>query len=210
MSSIDNIWDCEYFNRCLNNHKCLMCGQEQRLLKLPEDKQRTKRRGRTKSTSITSITDNSGRTLEEYVKDRFNSLPTVKEWQARRQLGSGNIWFMPGDVADTVVLAECKERSTINSKGEKNITIPKTMLEKIEKEAKTYNTFPALVFRYKGDESGKTYFVQDFEVLCEMVHEIKFLRHENQVVTNERNMYKQVSEELYKELQQLKRKYGEE
>lgn len=210
MSSSDNLWDCEYYLRCQNNKKCLSCGPEQRLLKLPQDKQRTQSRAKIRNNAVTSVTDNSGVTLEDYVRDRFNSLPTVKEWAARRQLGSGNIWFMPGDVADSVILAECKERLKVNSKGEKSMTIPKSMIEKIAEEAKTYNTYPALVFRYKGDESGRSYFVQDFDVLCEMVHEIKYLRHENKSINVEKDMYKQVSEELYKEVQRLKRKCGEE
>lgn len=205
----DNIWDCDYYNRCLNNTRCLSCGMEQRLLKLPEDKQRKEARGRAKAATVTSITDNSGQTLENYVRDRLNSLPTVKEYLARRQIGSGNIWFMPGDVADTIILAECKERNTVNSKGEKTMTIPKTMLEKIEQEAKSLGSYPALPFRYKGDESGKTYVVNDFDVLCEMTHEIKFLRHENKVMTNERDAMTLVNEDLFKELQRLKRKCGE-
>lgn len=208
--SSDNLWDCEFYLRCQNNTRCLSCGPDQRLLKMAGDKQRQEARGRVKNTATTSVTDNSGVTLEDYVRDHFNSMPTVKEWLSRRQLGSGNVWFMPGDVADSVVLAECKERLKINSKGEKSITIPKTMIEKITEEAQIYNSYPVLIFRYKGDESGRTYFVQEFEVLCEMVHEIKFLRHESKSVTNERDMYKKVSEELFKEVQRLKRKCGEE
>lgn len=208
--SSDNLWDCEYYLQCKNNTKCLSCGPEKRLLKLPGDKQRQEARGRVRNTVTTSVSDNSGVTLEDYVRDRFNSLPTVKEWAARRQLGSGNIWFMPGDVADSVILAECKERLKVDSKGEKSMTIPKAMIEKIAIEAKTYNSYPVLVFRYKGDDSGNSYFVQDFEVLCEMVHEIKYLRHQDKSTTVERDMYKQVSEELFNEVQRLKRKCGEE
>ena len=203
-----NLWDCEFYNKCKNNERCLSCGPTQRLLKLDSDKARTSSRGKIRSNAITPINDNSGVTLEEYVRDTFNSLPTVKEYQARRQLGSGNIWFMPGDVADTVILAECKERLTANSKGEKTMTIPKSMLEKIAKESETYGTYPALAFRYKGDETGNTYFVQNFDTLSEMVHEIKYLRHENQEKDAEAKMYKEVSEKLYKELQRVKGEQG--
>lgn len=205
-----DIYDCEFYNRCKNNSKCLMCGPDQRLLKLPEDKNRTQYRAKAKQNTVTAMDDNSGATLEEYVAANFNNLPTVKEWEARRQLGSGNIWFMPGDVADDVMLVECKERSTTTSKGEKSMTIPRSMMLKIIEEAKTYNTYPALVFRYKGDESGRSYFVQDFDILCDMVHEIKILRHESKVMKNERDMYKQVAEKLHKELQRLKKKVGED
>ena len=198
----ENIWDCEHYLRCQNNTKCLRCGPTQRLLKLPSDNTRTQSRAKIKHASVTAAHDVSGQTLEEYVKHVFNSLPTVKEYQARRQIGSGNIWFMPGDVADTVILAECKERLTLTTKGEKTMNIPKSMLEKIIEEAKTYNTYPALVFRYKADEKANTYFVQEFEVLTEMVHEIKYLRHQTQELEAERNMYKEIAEKLIKEKQE--------
>lgn len=205
---MSNLWDCEYYNRCKNNTRCLACGPDQRLLKLPEDKNRQKYRAKAQQNTYTSSDDNTGQTLEDYVRDNLNNLPTVKEWEARRQTGSGNIWFMPGDVADPVVLTECKERGTTDSKGEKSISIPKMMLEKIEQEAKIYNTFPALVFRYKGDTTRKTYFIQEFEVLCDMVHEIKILRHEEKVIRNERDMYKEAAEKLLQELNAMKRKMG--
>jgi hypothetical protein len=80
------------------------------------------------------------------------------------------------------------------------------MLEKIEQEAKTYRTYPALVFRYKGDPTHKTYFIQEFDVLCDMVHEIKILRHEEKIAKNERDMYKAAADKLLKELNDLKRK----
>lgn len=199
---MSDIWDCEHYLRCKNNDKCLRCGPEQRLLKLPTDASRTQSRSKIKGSAVTAAHDVSGATLEDYVRDVFNSLPTVKEYKARRQLGSGNIWFMPGDVADSVILAECKERLTINTKGEKIMNIPKSMLEKIVEEAKTYNSYPALVFRYKADEKANTYFVQEFEVLAEMVHEIKFLRHQMQELEAERNMYKEIAEKLIKEKQE--------
>lgn len=194
---MSNIWDCGYFLRCENTHKCLSCGPDQRFLKLGTDKGRKQSRSKISSNTITHVDDVSGKTLEEYVKDKLNSLPTVREYQARRQLGSGNIWFMPGDVADTVILAECKERLVVSAKGEKSITIPKTMLEKIEEEAKMVGTYPALVFRYKGDEKGKTYFTMDFDTLEELVHEVKYLRHQVNELTAERDMYKDVSQKLY-------------
>ncbi len=207
--SVDNFWDCDYYLRCQNNKQCLLCGPEQRLLSLYEDDKRKQHRAKAKNHAVTKENDNSGQTLEEYVAANFNNLPTVKEWNARRQAGSGNIWFMPGDVADSVVLAECKERGTTTSKGEKSISIPKSMLEKIDEEAKTYNTYPALCFRFKNDSSEKTYVINDFNVLVEMVHEIKILRHENKIITNERDVYKKASQELYKEVQRLKKKGGE-
>lgn len=206
---MSNTWDCEYYIRCKNNTRCLSCGPDQRFLELPEDKERKKYRSQATQNTITLMNDNTGQTLEDYVAANFNNLPTVKEWSARRQAGSGNIWFMPGDVADSVILAECKERSTTTSKGEKSISIPRTMLEKIDEESSMSRTYPALVFRYKGDETGKTYFIQDFDTLCQMVHEIKLLRHENKIIYQERDMWKQVNTELHDEIRRLKQELGE-
>lgn len=200
-----NVWDCEYYTRCQNNEKCLMCGPEQRLLSMPEDKKRKKYEAQAKSKTITAVDDNSGQTLEEYVRDRLNAVPSIKEYEASRQAGSGNIWFMPGDVKDTVLLTECKERFTLTTKGEKTMSIPITMLQKIFEEAKTYGTYPAFCFRYKGDASGKTYIVNDFDVLCEMVHEIKILRHEHKVIKQERDEWKMLAEQQQREIERLKK-----
>ncbi|MNP12121.1 hypothetical protein D3C76_1043410 [compost metagenome] len=198
---MSNVWDCEYYQRCKRSTDCLMCGPDKRLLTLPEDKGRKQHRAKAVQNTVTSVTNNTGATLEDYVRDNLNNVPTIREYWAKRQAGSGNIWFMPGDVADTVLLAECKERLETNSKGEKQITITKLMLDKITGEAKMLSKYPALPFRIKGDD--KTYIINEFGVLCEMVHEIKVLRHENQVVAQERDMWKDAAGELHKENQRL-------
>ena len=82
---------------------------------------------------------------------------------------------MPGDVIDPVMLMECKERSTVDAQGKNQITIKKEWLEKITQEADG-NLYPALTFRYKGSED--IYFIQSFEILMDMVGEIKYLREE--------------------------------
>lgn len=200
-----NVWDCEFYARCKNNSDCLKCGPEQRLLSLPEDKRRKQYESKAKNKAITAVDDNSGSTLEEYVRDRLNAVPTVKEYEGMRQAGSGNIWFMPGDVKDTVLLVECKERLTLTTQGKKTMSIPMSMLQKIFDEAKTYGTYPAFCFRYKGDMSGKTYIVNDFDVLCEMVHEIKLLRHEWENIKQERNEWKALAEQQQREIERLKK-----
>jgi hypothetical protein len=204
---VSNVWDCEYYLRCTRNTECLRCGPTQRFLTLPEDKQREKYRGKANRYQVTAATDNSGGTLEEYVRTKLNDVPTLKEYEARRQVGSGNVWFMPGDVTDTVLLTECKERMGVEtSKGKKSISITKAMLEKIEAEAKIAGGYPALPFRFKDDESGKTYVINDFDVLCEMVHEIKILRHQHKVDEQEKEAWKKAAEDLQKEVDRLKRK----
>jgi hypothetical protein len=66
---------------------------------------------------------------------------------------SGSLSFMPGDVITDKFLVECKLRG---SSGKKQIAIEKTWLTKIEKEARSQNKIPLLIFKYKND---KDYYV---------------------------------------------------
>lgn len=163
----------------MNTHQCLRCTKH-RLLKLPEDKAKARLQSKFKSTvKKKDAEDNSKESwkdLEATVASGISVIPTTKQYEARRQTRSGAIWFMPGDVADTVILAECKERC-VETKAGKSIAINKRWLDKILEEADT-NQYPVLVFRYKG--SDEVYFTMQFEYLCDMVTEIKYLREENE------------------------------
>lgn len=182
--------DCKYAADCQNSDKCFVC-TDYRLLKLPGDKrkQTLQSKARIATTSKDNLDDSSEswKSLEESVAAELNALLTTKQYkqirESRRQVRSGAIWFMPGDVSDTVVLAECKERSSVTAKGEKTITIPKEWLTKVAEEARMGGQYPTLMFRYKNDET--IYSVNDFDVLCEMVHEIKYLRVENERLSEE-------------------------
>lgn len=201
---------CEYKERCLNNEKCFVCSG-QRLLKLPEDKNRQRLQSR--AVAATRKRDNlndcseSWKDLESAVASRISAMPTVKQYQdmreARRQTRSGAIWFMPGDVADTIILAECKERNTVTVKGEKTISIPKSFLTKIKKEAELAGKYPSFMFRYKDDEV--IYSINEFEVLCEMVLEIKYLRIENEIIRQERDKYYDVIKQQEQEIIRLRK-----
>ena len=57
---------------------------------------------------------------------------------------------MPGDVITDRFLVECKLRA---SGGKKQIAIEKAWLTKIEKEARSQNKIPLLIFKYKNDKS---------------------------------------------------------
>lgn len=201
---------CEYKERCLNNTKCFVCSG-QRLLKLPEDKNR--QRLQSKAVIATRKRDNlndcseSWKDLESAVASRISAMPTVKQYkdmrEARRQTRSGAIWFMPGDVADTVILAECKERSTITVKGEKTISIPKSFLTKIKKEAELAGKYPSFMFRYKDDQV--IYSINEFDVLCEMILEIKYLRIESERIRQERDKYYDVIKQQEQEIIELRK-----
>lgn len=183
-----NIWDCEHYFFCQNNKKCQICGPDQRLLKLPGDDKRKKNIQKAERFKKGSHKEDSWKELEQYVADQLNAVPYKPE--ARRQLRSGGIWFLPGDVQDTVLLPECKEREQYTSKGEKAFTIKKEWIEKVFEEARLADKFPALIFRFKNDDH--VYFVDDFTVLRDMVHLIKVLNEEVEKLTKERDLYKQL------------------
>lgn len=96
---------------------------------------------------------------------------------AKRQINSGALWYAKGDVKTDDYLMECKERGTVNGKGEKTISIPKEWLTKQEKEAFQENRhFWILPFRYKNDNT--IYVVKTFDQEIEMYQELKRLREE--------------------------------
>lgn len=202
------MFNCEFTDRCINAEKCMRC-TDHSLLQMPEDKKRKQLQRKAVSSSGKKDTlddcSESWKDLEQAVADRISALPTTKQYndmrEARRQARSGAIWFMPGDVTDTVILAECKERSATTAKGEKSITIPKSWLEKLDEEAKLDGKYPTFAFRYKNDDA--IYSINHFETLEEMVLEIKYLRVENQRMTQQELSYKKVLKEQESEIRRL-------
>lgn len=205
------MFDCEHEGRCLNTEKCLICN-DYRLLKLPEDAKRKQLQSKARTISKKKDTNTdcseSWKDLEQSVASKLSAIPTTKEYidmrEARRQVRSGAIWFMPGDVADTIVLVECKERSTVTATGEKTITVPKSWLTKLEEEAKHDGKYPTFAFRYKNDD--QIYSINKFDVLEDMVLEIKYLRVDNENLKLERENYQARIRQLEKENQELRNK----
>lgn len=199
---------CEYKDTCLSQ-RCFVC-DNLRLLKLPEDKKR--KQLQSKANRISKKKDNADNSMESWkdlestVASKISAMPTTKQYndmrEANRQVRSGAIWFMPGDVDDPIILAECKERSTITAKGEKSITIPRSWLTKIKAEAELTGKYPCFAFRYKNDDV--VYMCNEFDVLCDMITEIKFLRVDNANLKNEKNKYRALALEQEKEITELK------
>lgn len=195
---MSDIWDCEYFNRCANSNRCNVCGPNSnyRLLKLPENKQRQKASQKQKLTSSSSQLElnkkDSWKHLENTVAADLNAIPSYVE--ARRQIRSGGLWFMPGDVDDTDIRMECKERSTLNSSGKKTFSILKDVLDKIISEAKMDNKFPGLVFRYKGEPDR--YAVLPWQDLLDLIHQFKAHYLELQIVKKENELLKKKIKEM--------------
>jgi len=86
--------------------------------------------------------------------------------KSQQVINSGALWFAPGDVNMEEFLVECKERK-LTSRGEKQFTITKEMLDKIKKEAG--GSKPGVVaFGFKNDDS--VYLVADYNIWLELVH----------------------------------------
>lgn len=284
----DNIFNCQYFERCKNSHKCFLCN-DLRLLSLPKDKWNQKYRKRS------SKADAGWRGLEQQVADMLNAIPTAKsaysklkreqiigqtEWdkqsikveynntvtvpgeysvtvyqhqlgmfmqnsfddnkifivsfsfknddtvymlmdfdsisdlvthlkflidenirfkeqltsdeyeesvfpklsESHRQLRSGGIWTMPGDIKDQILLVEAKQRTSKNKAGEFKFSIKRRVLEKVDNEA-TGSQIPTLVFRMNDDEN--IYSVMKYEYLMELITQLNFAYEENKLLQQE-------------------------
>ena len=88
----------------------------------------------------------------------------ARKWPGgKRQIMSGALYHLPGDIVIGNLLVEHKYSEMVNAKGEKHIILHKEDLLKIIDEAARAGKFPALIFRYKGDD--KRFIVFDAQVL---------------------------------------------
>ena len=105
---------------------------------------------------------------------RSKEKPTI---DAKRQANSGALWYAKGDIKTEHYLLECKERGTVNARGEKTISIPKSWLLKQEQEAFQENRpYWAIPFRYKNDDA--IYIVKSFDQELELYQELRRTREE--------------------------------
>lgn len=175
---------CEFENRCLNNSKCFRCYNEA-LLKLPEDKHSKK--VSSKRTYKDANKSNSWENLEEDMVNGLNNVPTIQE--ARRSRGSGNTWFEKGDVLDSFVTMECKERKGNELKsGEKSMSIKREWLEKATEEAHLNDRVMALPFRFKGDD--KSYIIMESNSIIELLTTLKAYQKDNDLKSREMELLK--------------------
>ncbi|MDK2600583.1 hypothetical protein QO179_24120 [Bacillus stercoris] len=85
------------------------------------------------------------------------------------------MWHSKGDIKLEHALMECKERGTTNSRGEKQITIPKLWIEKQEKEAfQEQRPYWYIPFGYKGDPG--IYLVKSYDHEMELIYELRKAR----------------------------------
>lgn len=97
--------------------------------------------------------------------------------EAKRQPNSGAMWHSKGDIRVEHALMECKERGTVNGRGEKTISIPKEWMVKQKLEAfQEGKDFWYLPFGYKNDD--EVYLIKSFDHEVEMIQEIRRLTQE--------------------------------
>lgn len=92
--------------------------------------------------------------------------------EAVRQPNSGAGWYAKGDIKLDHALMECKERGTVNAKGEKQITIPRLWITKQEEEAfQEQRPYWYIPFGYKGDE--EVYLIKSYNHEMELIFELR-------------------------------------
>ena len=161
--------ECEYEERCINNNKCFRCNN-MNLLHLPEDKRKKRYKKKNLYNPVVAKSNNSWEDLESQIARELNALPTIKE--VRRSRGSGNLWFEKGDVLDSILTLECKERKA----AKKSISIKKEWLTKALEEAKSNDKTMALPFRFK--EDNNIYIIMTSSDIIELVNTLKVYQHE--------------------------------
>lgn len=182
------ITDCEYKDRCLNNEKCYKCNDNYLLLKLPEDKykKRLKQKAKLntdKSKKKYNNTDKSWKGLEQEVANKLNDIPTILE--ARRSRMSGALEFEKGDIVDSILHPECKERKGTQLKsGELSMSVKREWLEKAKNECKDTDKTMCLPFRFKGDEN--IYVILDFDDLASLVTSLKAYKIESEILSKKK------------------------
>ena len=149
--------NCEYQSICRNSDKCYRCF-DHALLNIKGYKKKSR------ISELTNFRDNkaanaddSWKDLEQQVANSLNRIPTIEE--ARRSRASGALWFETGDIVDSILHPECKERKGTDLKGgDKSISIKKEWLTKAAQECIFENKTMCLPFRFKGDDQIYTIF----------------------------------------------------
>ena len=115
-------------------------------------------------------TDKSWKGLEQEVANKLNRIPTIEE--ARRSRMSGALEFEKGDIVDSILHPECKERkgSTLKT-GEKSMSINMEWLKKAKEECQGTDKAMCLPFRFKNDED--IYVIMDIDDLMGVVTSLK-------------------------------------
>lgn len=194
------IMDCEYESVCQNSDKCYRCS-EQRLLSIKGQAVKKKISEIVgKTNHKTAQADNSWEDLEQKVADKLNNVPTIQE--ARRSRASGALWFEKGDIVDSILHPECKERKGSELKtGEKSMSIKKEWLEKAAEECQFTDKVMCLPFRFKGDSNIYCIFRNDD--IAELITTMKSYMRDNELKDMEIERLKSTMHEMMKNINRL-------
>ncbi|MGL5458752.1 MAG: hypothetical protein ACRDBY_03955 [Cetobacterium sp.] len=192
--------ECIHYKICKNANKCCYKCYEEMFLKLPKEK--TIKNKKIFYNDKKANAKDSWKDLEKQVAVKLNNIPDIKE--ARRSRMSGALEFEKGDVVDTILHPECKERigNIIKNGADKSFSIKKSWLDKAKEEAKHDNKTMCLPFRFKGDES--IHCVIDMDDLAELIVNYKSLKRDFEILENELKLYtiqpdKKFGDEILKE-----------
>lgn len=162
--------ECDRYYMCKNNTKCYRCNNENLFVEMKSN--RPKPIQKLKPTSK----DKSWKHLEQDVANAISNVPDIAT--ARRARASGALWFEKGDVIDSIIHFECKEREGYEVAKGKDKTFPmkKSWLDKAKEEALAVEKPMVLPFRFSGDED--IYAVIDMKDLADLIVHFKALKQE--------------------------------
>lgn len=177
---------CEYESLCLNSSKCFRC-YNQSLLKLKHEKRKS---FSSHSTKKDRAKKDSWKCLEQDVANKLNQIPTITE--ARRSRASGSLWFEKGDIVDSILHPECKERTATELKsGEHSISVKREWLEKAKDECRMTEKTMCLPFRFKEDEN--IYCIFDMNDIASLVTTMKAYMLDNELKDKEIQRLKSIT-----------------
>lgn len=135
--------------------------------------------------SAKKVEKKEGMDFENLGTKKYNNAVRFAKEAAHRQINSGAIKSLPGDMITeeelTASLAEFKERGSKTARGEKVISIQKKWLEQMKEEAKYLNKeYFFLPFRYKNDDTE--YVVMEYDILLSYVQTIQTLVESNRLL----------------------------
>ena len=171
--------DCVYLEECANaNKSCFKCFNYS-MYKPPKVRQGLRSKSQTKKEV------KEGMDFENRGTRKYNQAVKQSKEVARRQIASGALAHALGDMITeeqlTASLSEFKERGTVSATGQKQITIKREWLEKLQWEAKQMGKdYYFLPFTFKG--SDKDYVAMDYDILLSYVQTIQMLIEQNRLL----------------------------
>ena len=199
-----DFYECEFIGVCKNTKLCFKCFNHE-FFKGPK---KTTTRKKKVTVSFEELNkEDSWKVLEQDVANGLNNIPTQNE--ARRSRCSGALWFEKGDIVDSILMPECKERqgNDIKNGADKSMSIKRSWLEKAHKEATEGDRIMTLPFRFKGDSI--IYNIMMFSDLQELVTFYKQSREEVSIKEAVIDGLKQEKINLIAENKKLKEKLKE-